>query len=153
MAGHGRPDLSARIGGNMPQLFRFALKKFLIGMPDRICLEGMKPAAHCRIVLVTAPDLKTARVLARAALKAKLVACANLLPQIESHYWWRGRIERGAEVLLLLKTRTSCLGKLEELIVARHPYDTPEFIVIALSAGNRRYLDWLKSCCADHPAP
>jgi periplasmic divalent cation tolerance protein len=103
----------------------------------------MKPATKFAIVLVTAPDLKTARALARATLQARLIACANLIPKIESHYWWRGKIETGAEVLLALKTQKSKLAALEKLILARHPYDTPEFIVLPLRAGNKKYLDWL----------
>ncbi|MGA2870732.1 MAG: divalent-cation tolerance protein CutA, partial [Verrucomicrobiota bacterium] len=65
----------------------------------------MKSAAHYAIVLVTAPDLKTARRLAKTALQARLIACANLVPKIESHYWWRGKIESSPEILLVLKTR------------------------------------------------
>jgi len=95
------------------------------------------------IVLVTAPDLKTARALAKAALAARLIACANLVPKIESHYRWQGKIESGAEILLILKTRKSKLPALEKLILARHPYDTPEFLVLPLKAGSRKYLDWL----------
>ena len=107
----------------------------------------MKPAGKSAIVLVTAPDLKTARRLARAALAARLVACANLVPKIESHYRWQGKIEKGAEVLILFKTTRNRLGKLERLILAEHPYDTPEFVVLDLGGGNRRYLDWLESSC------
>ena len=107
----------------------------------------MKPGTKFAIVLVTAPDLKTARVLAKAALRAQLIACANLIPKIESHYWWRGKIESGAEVLLVLKTQKSKLAALEKLVLTQHPYDTPEFIVLSLSAGNKKYLDWLKSNC------
>jgi periplasmic divalent cation tolerance protein len=103
----------------------------------------MKPASKFAVVLVTAPDLKTARVLARAALQAHLIACANLVPKIESHYWWRGRVETGAEVLLILKTQKSKLSALEKLILTKHPYDTPEFLVLPPSAGNQRYLGWL----------
>ena len=103
----------------------------------------MKPATKIAVVLVTTPDLKTARALARAALSARLIACANLIPKIESHYWWRGKIESGAEVLLVLKTQKSKLAALEKLILAQHPYETPEFIVLPLSAGNKKYLDWL----------
>ena len=99
------------------------------------------------IVLVTAPDLKTARRLARLALQARLVACANLVPNLESHYWWQGKIERSPEVLLLLKTTTGRLARLEKLILAEHPYDTPEFVVVPLRGGNRRYLDWLAASC------
>ena len=103
----------------------------------------MKSARSFSLVLVTAPDLKTARKLARAALKAKLIACANLVPKIESHYWWQGKIESGTEVLLVLKTTKSKLAKLERLILAEHPYDTPEFLVVPLQAGTSRYLAWI----------
>src|ERR1017187_11001894 len=99
----------------------------------------MKPAAKFAIVLVTAPDLKAARALANAALSARLIACANLVPKIESHYRWQGKIESSAEVLLILKTRKSRLAALEKLILAKHPYDnpydTPEFLVLPVSAG------------------
>jgi periplasmic divalent cation tolerance protein len=101
-------------------------------------------AANFRIVLVTAPNLKTARQLARAALEARLVACTNLIPKIESHYWWLGKIERSAEVLMILKTTTARLTRLEKLIVSEHPYDTPEFIVLPVLSGNRSYLKWIR---------
>lgn len=96
------------------------------------------------MVLVTAPELKTARRLATAALQARLVACANLVPKIESRYWWQGKIDQASEVLILFKTAQSCLAELEEVIVAAHPYDTPEFLVLPISRGNRRYLNWVK---------
>ena len=95
------------------------------------------------MVLVTAPDVKTARKLARAALEARLIACANLIPKIESHYRWQGKLESSPEVLLVMKTTAHRLAALEELVVAQHPYDTPEFIALPLEAGNKKYLDWL----------
>ena len=103
----------------------------------------MKSATKFAVVLVTAPNLKTARALSKAALQARLIACANLVPKIESHYWWQGKIESSTEVLLVLKTQKSKLAALEKLILAKHPYDTPEFIVLPLSVGNKKYLDWL----------
>ena len=108
----------------------------------------MKKAAQFSIVLVTAPDKKAARRLAQAALEERLAACANLVPGVESHYWWRGKMERGAEVLLIFKTTSTRLAALEKLVIELHPYDTPELVALALSSGNRRYLDWLESSCA-----
>jgi periplasmic divalent cation tolerance protein len=104
----------------------------------------MKSAAKFALVLVTAPDLAMARRLAQAALKARLVACANLIPKIESHYWWQEKIETGEETLLLLKTAKTRLRALEKLVLALHPYNTPEFLVLPLTAGNDRYLKWLQ---------
>lgn len=103
----------------------------------------MKATRQFAIALVTAPDQEIARQLARSALEARLIACANLIPQIESHYRWQGKIESGAEVLLLLKTSQSKLAALEKLILELHPYDTPEFVVLPIGAGNERYLAWL----------
>jgi periplasmic divalent cation tolerance protein len=99
------------------------------------------------MVLITAPDLKTARALAKAALQKKLIACANLLPKIESHYWWKNKIESSAEVLLILKTTKARLPALEKLILEKHPYDTPEFLALPLIAGSNKYLDWLTTSC------
>jgi periplasmic divalent cation tolerance protein len=110
--------------------------------------KRMKSAANFSLVLITAPDLKTARALAKAALQAKLVACANLVPKIESHYWWQGRLESGMEVLLILKTPRAKLAALEKLVLTKHPYDTPEILALPLNVGTRKYLDWLAaSCC------
>jgi periplasmic divalent cation tolerance protein len=107
----------------------------------------MKSAPNFSIALVIAPDLKTARALAKAALSARLIACANLVPKIESHYWWQGKVESSAEVLLVLKTTKARLAALEKMILSKHPYDTPEFLVLPLRAGNRKYLDWLAASC------
>ena len=104
--------------------------------------KSNKPAKNSLVVLVTAPDLKSARTLARVALKARLVACANLLPKIESHYWWQGKLETSAETLMLFKTNSARLSALEKLIIANHPYDTPEFIAVPVTHANKRYLAW-----------
>lgn len=105
----------------------------------------MKSTSAFAIALVTAPNLKVARKLAKGALEAKLVACANLIRGIESHYWWQGRIETSREVLILFKTRKTALPALEKFIVANHPYDTPEFVVLPIAAGNQKYLDWISA--------
>ena len=99
-----------------------------------------------KIVLVTAPNLKTARRLACAALEARLIACANLVPRVESHYRWQGRVERSTEVLLVLKTSKARLAALEKLVLAKHPYDTPEFVVMNPIGGTRKYLAWWTQC-------
>ena len=103
------------------------------------------------IVLVTAPDLKTARALAGAALRARLAACVNLVPALESHYWWKGKLERSKEVLLVCKTVRSRLAALEKLVLAEHPYDTPEFVIVPLIAGSARYLAWITASTRDAP--
>lgn len=107
----------------------------------------MKTASGFHVVLVTAPDLRTARRLAQSALRARLVACANLVPKVESHYWWQGKLERSGEALLILKATRRALPELERLILEEHPYDTPEFIALPLTHGSARYLAWWEGAC------
>ncbi len=95
------------------------------------------------VVLVTAPDMDLARHLAKGALEAKLAACANIVPAVESHYWWKGKLESSDEVLLIFKTRQQLLPKLERAVREIHPYDTPEFVALPLTIGSRKYLAWL----------
>jgi periplasmic divalent cation tolerance protein len=108
----------------------------------------MKAARKKLIVLVTAPDLNTARIIARAVLESRAAACANLISGIESHYWWQGKIEKGKEILILLKTDGTRLGLLEKTILAHHPYETPEVVALPVTAASQRYLKWWQECLA-----
>ena len=101
-------------------------------------------------VYVTTPNVTVARKIAVSVLSERLVACANLLPKIESHYWWKGQLESSTEVLILFKTTKKKLADLERCVVKNHPYDTPEFIAVELSHGTEKYLSW-SSTSADKP--
>ena len=77
------------------------------------------------VVMVTAPDMALARRLAKAGLEAKLAACANIVPAVESHYWWEGKLESSDEVLVIFKTRQALLPKLERAIREIHARSWP----------------------------
>ena len=96
------------------------------------------------LIFVTAPDADTARKLARAVLEARLAACVNIVPAIESHYWWEGKIDQSAEVLMVIKTTKPKLKPLEELILQNHPYDTAEFVAFPASVVTQKYLTWVQ---------
>lgn len=96
-----------------------------------------------RVVLVTVPNRAVARRVARAVLEARAAACVSLVPGLESHYWWKGRLERATELLLVMKTTARRVAELERVVHAHHPYDTPEFVVLGITAGSERYLAWI----------
>ncbi len=88
-------------------------------------------------VSVTCPDIDSARALAHAALEARLVACANILPEVESHFWWEGKLSQEKEVLLMLKSSEHHRAQLVSLLDARHPYDLPAITWSADGASDR----------------
>lgn len=95
-------------------------------------------------VEVTCPDVAIARHLARAVLEAGLVACANILPGVESFYHWQGRIESDGEVLLRLKARLGAFDALAALITRLHPYDLPAIVALPVIASGPGYETWLR---------
>ena len=103
----------------------------------------MKSGNDFFVIFVTVPDLKVARRLARGALAAKLVACANIILKVESHFWWQGKIDSSNEVLIIFKTTHPKVRAFEKFVLANHPYNTPEFVALQMSSGTKRYLDWL----------
>ena len=103
----------------------------------------MQPVQEHSCVMVSAPNIAVARKIASVALTGRLVACANIIPKVESHYWWQGQIESSSEVLIIFKTRTDKLEELEKIIVKNHTYQTPEFVVLKIDAGNENYIKWL----------
>ena len=83
-----------------------------------------------RLVFVTAPSMDEARWLARIVLDKRLAACVNLVPNLESHYWWQDKLETAAEVLLLIKSSAEQFEALEELVQLHHSYDCPEVMAV-----------------------
>ena len=103
----------------------------------------LETTSSARIVMTTVVSPEEATRLGRVLVEEHLAACATLLPPIHSIYRWRGQIESSGETLLLLKTALEQLPALEARLQELHSYQTPEFLVLAVEAGSRSYLDWL----------
>ena len=100
-----------------------------------------------RLVLVTCSSLPEARKISRSVLQKHLAACVNIqISPVESIYRWKGKIETAREHLLLIKTTARRLKSLEREVLRLHSYETPEFLVLPISAGSRPYLRWLSGC-------
>jgi periplasmic divalent cation tolerance protein len=95
------------------------------------------------VVLLTAANGEEAARLADMLVGAHLAACVQILPEIESVYRWKGKIERQSEVLLLAKTNLAKFEDLEREVRALHSYETPEIVALPITAGSEPYLKWL----------
>ena len=105
----------------------------------------MKIEKECRVVLVTSGTLAEARKIGQAVVRKRLAACVNiLLSPVESHYTWKGKLEKAREYLLIIKTASAQLAKLESEVKQLHSYEVPEFIVLPIVSGSRDYLGWLQ---------
>jgi periplasmic divalent cation tolerance protein len=99
------------------------------------------------LVLSSFPDMATARRIAGKLIEEKCAACANILPAIESIYWWQGKVENGAETLVFFKTSDKNYERLQAILRQLHPYEVPEIIAIPVDRGLPDYLQWVAANC------
>ena len=95
------------------------------------------------LVYTTFPDVDTALGIGESLVRDGLIVCINVLPGMRSVYAWKGGIERGAEVVGILKTRKGLQEKVQEALKDRHPYETPVILFIEPSGADQATLDWL----------
>ena len=99
-------------------------------------------------VFITAPTAAEAARLADMLVGSHLAARVQILPAMESVYFWKGSVERQTEVLLIAKTMQSHFAVLEREVRAVHSYETPEIVAVPITAGSAAYLEWLSSVVA-----
>jgi periplasmic divalent cation tolerance protein len=96
------------------------------------------------IVYVTATNRKEADKIAQTLVSEKLAACVSIVPQVYSRYWWKGKIENSAELLLVIKTLASKYKALERRVKSLHSNIVPEVLAMPVLRGNPDYLKWLE---------
>jgi periplasmic divalent cation tolerance protein len=99
------------------------------------------------VVLITAPQGREPRRLAKLLLEKKLCACVNIIKSVDSFFWWKGKIDRALESLLVVKTRKDRLAPLIKAVKAAHSYAVCEIIALPIMAGNKDYLNWIAVSC------
>ena len=98
------------------------------------------------MVLNTCPDSETAGRIAADLVAARLAACVQVLPGLQSYFHWKGKVDCEDECLLLAKTSSASYPALEQRIRELHPYELPEIIGVPVSKGLPEYLSWIDEC-------
>ena len=97
------------------------------------------------MVHITVKDIEEARKIAKSVVKRRLAACVNILPEVESHFWWKDKLDVTKEVMLMIKTKESLLPELIKSVKKLHSYSVPGIIALPIVGGSRDYLEWIDS--------
>jgi periplasmic divalent cation tolerance protein len=97
------------------------------------------------VIFVTAASRKEADKIAQALMQEKLAACVSIVPEVDSRYWWQGKIEHSRELLLVIKTRPARYQALEKRVRELHSYSVPEILALPVLKGNPAYLKWINN--------
>ena len=104
---------------------------------------------ECIQIQWTCNSIEEARKVAHALVEKKLVACVNIIPQVESIYKWEDKIETDQEVEVLLKTREDLFEDVKKFIKDEASYAVPAILTFPILDGNEKYLDWVMQVVKD----
>ena len=96
------------------------------------------------VTLSTCKDRRQASSIAKTLVRERLAACVNIIPNVSSVYAWKGKIEEGREVLLVIKSRAALSKRLTARIRELHSYSVPEVVTMKIDSGNPGYLRWVR---------
>jgi periplasmic divalent cation tolerance protein len=95
------------------------------------------------VLFITTGADEEAQLISHVLLEQKKAACVNIVPKVDSLFWWKGKIESSHESLLVVKTKASLLDEIVQLVKEVHSSDIPEIIALSIVGGNWDYLDWV----------
>ncbi len=95
------------------------------------------------IIYSTIDDIKDARKIAHTLVEEQIVACVNIIPNAESIYKWKGKVETAEECVLIAKTIDENVKKTIQRIKELHNYEVPDIIVLPIIGGMKDYLDYI----------
>ena len=95
------------------------------------------------LVYITTKDKAEARKIGQELVKTRLAACINIIDNMNSMYWWQGKIQDDNEAILIAKTKQSLVKKLIKKVKSLHSYSCPCIISLPILEGNKDYLQWL----------
>jgi periplasmic divalent cation tolerance protein len=95
-----------------------------------------------RVVLVSVPRDES-RKLAHLLVENRLAACVNIVPKIDSYFWWDDAVQTEEEALLIIKSTAAKFAALRDFVEEHHPYDLPEIIALPLVDGFSEYINWV----------
>ena len=94
---------------------------------------------------ITCKNKTEAKKIGRILLREKLTACVNIFNDMESMYWWNGKIQNDKEVVLIAKTTKKLFPKLSKKVKSVHSYSVPCILQLEVKDGNKVYVNWLLS--------
>jgi len=95
------------------------------------------------VIFITTGTDEEAQEVAKTLLNNRLAACVNIVPKINSIFWWNDTLDSAQENLLIVKSRASLLNEIVKLVKEVHSYETPEIVALPIIDGNPDYLDWI----------
>ena len=95
------------------------------------------------LVYITTSGEEESKKIGKMVVEERLAGCVNIIPTIESFYWWKGEIEEDNESILIAKTKVSNVENIIKRVKEIRSYENPAILAIPIINGSKEYLDYL----------
>lgn len=96
------------------------------------------------LIIWTSKNIDEARSIASVLLERHLIACASIIPKVESLFRWEGSIESAQESKVFFKTDQAHFAAVRDVILKHASYEIPEILSINIANGNPAYFKWME---------
>ena len=98
---------------------------------------------NIRLIYITTGGKDEARTIGKELVSSRLAACVNIIDNMNSMYFWEGKIQDDKETILIAKTTETLVPKLIEKVKSIHSYSCPCVLSLPVLDGNKQFLDWI----------
>ena len=99
---------------------------------------------NIKFFYITAPNTKEAGQISKKLLEKKLIACANVISNVNSYFVWKNKVQNSKEIIICGKTTSKNQRKIIYEVKKLHSYSVPCVIFFDIKKGNKDFLRWIK---------
>jgi periplasmic divalent cation tolerance protein len=96
------------------------------------------------VIYITCANADEAQRIGAQLVTERLAGCANIIPAVQSIYWWEGQVTRSEEAIIIAKTMAAKIHDLNERVRSLHSYTTPAIIAVPLLHMGADFAKWLE---------
>ena len=95
-----------------------------------------------KLIYTTTDSNKIAAKISKMLVQENKSPCVQIIPNIQSTYKWKDKLEKSSEILLVIKTMPGKVQLCKNIIIQHHNYEIPELVVIEGEILSDEYRDW-----------
>ena len=99
---------------------------------------------NIKFFYITASNKKEAERIAKKLLNKKLIACANVISNVNSYFVWKNKVQNSKEIIICGKTTSKNQTKIIKAVKNIHSYAVPCIIFFDIKNGNKDFLKWIE---------
>lgn len=102
--------------------------------------------SNIKLAYITCKNNKEANQIASKLINNNLIACANIISNVQSIFKWKNKLTKNKETILIAKTKKSKTKDIMSIVSEIHSYENPCIVFFDIKEGSKQFLTWVNQC-------